>query len=192
MASSEFPPESIRAIVTEVANLLKERKETITVAETVRLVHQISHLSFLSEVASIICSSYPVARTYSTYALSVPSAWTSLLLLSPKAYPLLSCLYYKFCFFCFFIYFSQILGKAYPLRPIVLSSMSPPRIPLRDQICLLLLPSAYPLHGYFCFKFLHYALFAHSQHLSTKRAPQRGHFHFIYHRKRTPHGPSSD
>jgi hypothetical protein len=68
MASSEFPPESIRAIVTEVANLLKERKETITVAETVRLVHQISHLSFLSEVASVICSSYPVARTYSTYA----------------------------------------------------------------------------------------------------------------------------
>ncbi|KAF2495313.1 competence/damage-inducible protein-like protein cinA [Lophium mytilinum] len=34
MASSEFPPESIREIAAEVASLLKERKETITVAET--------------------------------------------------------------------------------------------------------------------------------------------------------------
>jgi len=34
MTSPEFPPESLREIATEVADLLKERKETITVAET--------------------------------------------------------------------------------------------------------------------------------------------------------------
>ncbi|KAL1967811.1 hypothetical protein VTN77DRAFT_2500 [Rasamsonia byssochlamydoides] len=32
--SSEFPPASLRPLVQEVANLLKERKETISVAET--------------------------------------------------------------------------------------------------------------------------------------------------------------
>lgn len=31
----EFPPEKVRAIVTEVVKLLKERKETVSVAETV-------------------------------------------------------------------------------------------------------------------------------------------------------------
>jgi hypothetical protein len=31
----EFPPEKVRAIVSEVAALLKERKETVSVAETV-------------------------------------------------------------------------------------------------------------------------------------------------------------
>jgi hypothetical protein len=35
MSSSAFPPESLRQIVQEVATLLKERKETISVAETV-------------------------------------------------------------------------------------------------------------------------------------------------------------
>ncbi|KAF2084111.1 hypothetical protein K490DRAFT_39433 [Saccharata proteae CBS 121410] len=35
MASpSKFPPSSVRAVVTEVAALLKERKETVSVAET--------------------------------------------------------------------------------------------------------------------------------------------------------------
>lgn len=36
MAQS-FPPAAMRAIVSEVANLLKQRKETVSVAETVRL-----------------------------------------------------------------------------------------------------------------------------------------------------------
>lgn len=33
--AKEFPPEKVRAIVTEVATLLKEKKETVSVAETV-------------------------------------------------------------------------------------------------------------------------------------------------------------
>jgi len=36
--SAEFPPASVKAIVSEVAALLKERKETVSVAETVRRV----------------------------------------------------------------------------------------------------------------------------------------------------------
>jgi len=35
MSSSTFPPEELKAIVQEVATLLKERNETISVAETV-------------------------------------------------------------------------------------------------------------------------------------------------------------
>lgn len=34
MASSQFPPDPVREVVTEVASLLKERKESISVAET--------------------------------------------------------------------------------------------------------------------------------------------------------------
>jgi hypothetical protein len=34
-AAKEFPPEKVRAVVNEVAGLLKERKETVSVAETV-------------------------------------------------------------------------------------------------------------------------------------------------------------
>jgi hypothetical protein len=34
-AANEFPPEKVRAVVSEVASLLKERKETVSVAETV-------------------------------------------------------------------------------------------------------------------------------------------------------------
>jgi hypothetical protein len=33
--AQEFPPEKVRAIVAEVASLLRERKETVSVAETV-------------------------------------------------------------------------------------------------------------------------------------------------------------
>ena len=36
--AQEFPPRQVRAIVSEVAALLKERKETVSVAETVRPV----------------------------------------------------------------------------------------------------------------------------------------------------------
>ena len=36
--NKEFPPEKIRAIVTEVATLLKEKGESASVAETVRLI----------------------------------------------------------------------------------------------------------------------------------------------------------
>ena len=43
--AKEFPPQKIRAIVTEVAALLKERKETVSVAETVSL-HSLSNLGF--------------------------------------------------------------------------------------------------------------------------------------------------
>lgn len=38
MASDSFPPENLKEIANEVAALLKERKETIAVAETVRLL----------------------------------------------------------------------------------------------------------------------------------------------------------
>jgi hypothetical protein len=34
MSSSTFPPEELKVIVQEVATLLKERNETISVAET--------------------------------------------------------------------------------------------------------------------------------------------------------------
>jgi hypothetical protein len=37
-AAKEFPPEKVRAIVSEVASLLKERKESVSVAETVGLL----------------------------------------------------------------------------------------------------------------------------------------------------------
>jgi len=33
--ASEFPPSSLKKIVAEVASLLKERKETVSIAETV-------------------------------------------------------------------------------------------------------------------------------------------------------------
>lgn len=36
--TAEFPPASVRAIVQEVAGLLKERKETVSVAETVCVI----------------------------------------------------------------------------------------------------------------------------------------------------------
>lgn len=36
-AAKEFPPEKVRAIVQEVASLLKERKESVSVAETVSI-----------------------------------------------------------------------------------------------------------------------------------------------------------
>lgn len=36
--AKEFPPRQVRAIVNEVASLLKERKETVSVAETVRSI----------------------------------------------------------------------------------------------------------------------------------------------------------
>lgn len=35
--AKEFPPQQVRDIVSEVAGLLKERKETVSVAETVSL-----------------------------------------------------------------------------------------------------------------------------------------------------------
>lgn len=37
MAAKEFPPERVRAIVAEVAGLLKESGESVSVAETVGL-----------------------------------------------------------------------------------------------------------------------------------------------------------
>ena len=36
MASDSFPPAQLKEIVNEVATLLKEKKETVAVAETVR------------------------------------------------------------------------------------------------------------------------------------------------------------
>lgn len=36
MAAPDFPPKAVRALVYDIASLLKDRKETISVAETVR------------------------------------------------------------------------------------------------------------------------------------------------------------
>jgi hypothetical protein len=47
-AAKEFPPEKVRAIVSEVASLLKERKESISVAETVGLLFLSRSFSFPS------------------------------------------------------------------------------------------------------------------------------------------------
>ena len=54
--SSPFPPPELREIVQEVATLLKERKETISVAETV-----LSHLSNTSYYPSHIFHRAPRA-----------------------------------------------------------------------------------------------------------------------------------
>jgi hypothetical protein len=35
MSTSEFPPKAVRAVALEIASLLKERKESVSVAETV-------------------------------------------------------------------------------------------------------------------------------------------------------------
>lgn len=43
--AKEFPPQKVRAIVAEVAALLKEKNETISVAETVCLFYAIPFLS---------------------------------------------------------------------------------------------------------------------------------------------------
>lgn len=42
--ASAFPPASLRPILKEVAELLKQRKETISVAETVRPDHNLTFL----------------------------------------------------------------------------------------------------------------------------------------------------
>ena len=36
MMASSFPPSSVQEVVSEVASLLKQRKETVSIAETVR------------------------------------------------------------------------------------------------------------------------------------------------------------
>lgn len=41
---SEFPPRDIKPIVQEVAQLLKERGESVSVAETVCLASTLSHI----------------------------------------------------------------------------------------------------------------------------------------------------
>lgn len=43
MSDPDFPPKTLREIVNEVASLLKERKETIAVAETVRTLTKSPH-----------------------------------------------------------------------------------------------------------------------------------------------------
>ena len=43
MSTSSFPPHELRSIVKEVATLLKDRKETISVAETVTLNPHTTH-----------------------------------------------------------------------------------------------------------------------------------------------------
>jgi hypothetical protein len=55
MAALEFPPKAIRAIVKDVASLLKERKETVSVAETVRVTifYYISNNDFTCEWARV-------------------------------------------------------------------------------------------------------------------------------------------
>jgi hypothetical protein len=46
--ASVFPPPQVRAIVNEVATLLKERKETVSVAETVRPLRYVFWLCVFS------------------------------------------------------------------------------------------------------------------------------------------------
>jgi hypothetical protein len=48
--ATQFPPQAVRQIVAEVAALLKERKETVSVAETVR------QFNAATRYALIICS----------------------------------------------------------------------------------------------------------------------------------------
>jgi hypothetical protein len=49
-SANEFPPEKVRVIVSEVASLLKERKESISVAETVSLSLHSHFLHILQRV----------------------------------------------------------------------------------------------------------------------------------------------
>jgi nicotinamide mononucleotide (NMN) deamidase PncC len=67
--SSSFPPEELREIVKEVASLLKERKETISVAETVRCLASTCHCTDRPTQAaggliSAALLSYPGASGY--------------------------------------------------------------------------------------------------------------------------------
>jgi nicotinamide mononucleotide (NMN) deamidase PncC len=70
MAPPSFPPEELRQIVQEVATILKERKETISVAETVLLPSSPLPLLILttSQAAGGLISasllSFPGASTY--------------------------------------------------------------------------------------------------------------------------------
>jgi hypothetical protein len=52
--AKEFPPQQVRVIVREVAALLKERKETVSVAETVRL----DYSPFLPTASSSVFTSW--------------------------------------------------------------------------------------------------------------------------------------
>lgn len=55
----EFPPQKIRAIVAEVAALLKEKKETVSIAETVSLPSSVTRTHKISSgLKAIRCPTY--------------------------------------------------------------------------------------------------------------------------------------
>jgi len=59
--AKEFPPEKVRAIVQEVAALLKERKESVSVAETVCLFH-----FFCPDCSCFLVWCFPLPQTVSS------------------------------------------------------------------------------------------------------------------------------
>jgi nicotinamide mononucleotide (NMN) deamidase PncC len=69
MAPPSFPPDDLRQIVQEVATLLKERKETVSVAETV-----CSSCSPTSHI--LMCTSQAAGGLISAALLSFPGAST--------------------------------------------------------------------------------------------------------------------
>ena len=52
--AKDFPPEKVRAIVSEVAALLKDKKETVSVAETVSSVISFQLACAGSHVTSVL------------------------------------------------------------------------------------------------------------------------------------------
>ena len=61
-AAKEFPPEKVRAIVSEVASLLKERKESVSVAETVGVLFSLALSRFLLQAPPYVFCYLPQGR----------------------------------------------------------------------------------------------------------------------------------
>lgn len=59
MSQSDFPPKEVREIVNEVAALLKDRKETVSVAETASLAEPLDIPMLMYHVRPQAASSPP-------------------------------------------------------------------------------------------------------------------------------------
>jgi hypothetical protein len=73
-SSNQFPPEKVRVIVSEVVSLLQERKESVSVAETVRLSLPCSLLVFFSRTRLLSLQSF--ARKLELFSPLLKSVYT--------------------------------------------------------------------------------------------------------------------
>lgn len=75
----EFPPEKVRAIVQEVAALLKERKESVSVAETVCLLY-----FFCPDCSYFPVRCFPLPQSVSSIVCRLPAVSYNALLLNQE------------------------------------------------------------------------------------------------------------